>query len=197
MNNFLAENITNEHIQQLPLLAFEGNTNIIEEDDDIEAAVRELKGERLLGFDTEKKPTFLKGQYHPTALVQLSTLDEAFLFRLNKIGYPKPLFDLMADPNITKLGISIDDDIKELRKLRPFQPNSFTDLNSIAGSIGIKHIGVKKLAAICLEHRISKGQQTSNWENEELTPAQIRYASTDAWICIRIYDELNKGGYLD
>ena len=73
----------------------------------------------------------------------------------------------------------------------------FTKALAIAGSIGIKHIGVKKLAAICLEHRISKGQQTSNWENEELTPAQIRYASTDAWICIRIYDKLNKGGYLD
>lgn len=197
MNSYFAENITNEDIRDLPLLAFEGDITIVDSLESCEEAVDTLYREKILGFDTEKKPTFKKGEYNPTAMVQLSSMDEAYLFRLNKIGYPKDLFDLMEDDSILKLGISIDDDLKELRRLRSFKPSRFTDLNSIAGEIGIKHIGVKKLAAICLEHRISKGQQTSNWEIEELSPSQQKYAATDAWICLRIYEELEENGYLD
>ena len=192
MSNSFPENITKEYIQKLPLLAFEGVIHIVESKSELEAAIDDLEKEKVLGFDTEKKPTFKKGEYNPTAMIQFSSITDAYLFRLNKIGYPKMLFHLMGDPNILKLGISIDDDIKELRKLRKFQPAGFTDLNSIATEIGVKHIGVKKLAAIFLEQRISKGQQTSNWENEVLTPGQQRYAATDAWICVRIYNELIK-----
>jgi ribonuclease D len=149
-----------------------------------------------LGFDTEKKPTFRKGDYNPTAMIQLSSMNDAYLFRLNKIGYPKPLFNIMANSSITKLGISIDDDIKELKKLDSFTPSGFQDINDLAKEIGVKHIGVKKLAAIFLEHRISKGQQTSNWEVDELSPSQAKYAATDAWICLKIYQELESKGYL-
>lgn len=194
MNNYSPENITKEYIRGLPLLAFEGNIHVIETEEESEWAVSELQKFEILGFDTEKKPTFLKGEYNPTALVQLSTIDDAYLFRLNKIGYHQPLFNLMADGSIVKYGISIDDDLKELIRLRAFEPEGFTDLNSIATEIGTVHIGVKKLAAIFLKRRISKGQQTTNWENEELTIHQQRYAATDAWICVRIYNELIKKG---
>ncbi|MEQ9405586.1 MAG: 3'-5' exonuclease [Cyclobacteriaceae bacterium] len=195
MNNHFIENITNDDIRRLPLLAFEGEINIVDSEDRYEEAIDALQGVEILGFDTEKKPTFRKGDYNPTAMVQLSSMEDAWLFRLNKIGYPRDLFEIMADEEIIKLGISIDDDIKELEKLREFQPAGFIDLNSIARDIGIRHIGVKKLSAIFLEHRISKGQQTSNWEIETLTPGQQRYAATDAWICLKIYDEIQRKGY--
>ena len=136
-------------------------------------------------------------EYNPTAIIQLSTGDEAFLFRLQKIPNLLPLFRLMEDPSITKLGISITDDLKDLNKVRPFTPQGFIDLNHTAKEIGMKHIGVRKLAALCLEYRISKGQQTSNWENEKLTEAQQRYAATDAWVCLEIYHKLRNQGYLD
>ncbi len=193
MNNHFAESITNDDIRDLPLLGFEGEIIVVEDEKSFFEAIQMLKNESILGFDTETKPTFRKGEYNPTAMIQLSTMEQAILFRLNKVGYRKPLVDLMADANVLKLGISIDDDIKALRKLRNFNPSGFTDLNTLAKEMGVKHIGVKKLTAIFLEYRISKGQQTSNWENETLTKAQEKYAATDAWICLKIYHELNKG----
>ena len=196
MHNSFWDNITNQDIQQLPLLSFSGEIHVIETESAFDEALAELQQHNILGFDTEKKPTFRRGDYNPTALIQLSTIDDAFLFRLNKIGYPPELFDFLADPNILKLGISIDDDLKELQKLGEFEPGNFTDLNSISKELGVKHIGVKKLAAIFLNHRISKGQQTSNWENEVLTESQQRYAATDAWICVKIYNTMVEKGYV-
>ncbi len=178
------------------MLAFDGFIHVVESDDQLHSAIDALTREKLVGFDTEKKPTFKRGDYNPTAMIQLSSVNDAYLFRLNKIGYPKSLFDLMGNPGITKLGISIDDDIKELEKLSTFSPAGFIDVNDIARTIGVKHIGVKKLAAIFLKHRISKGQQTSNWENEVLTSSQQKYAATDAWICLRIYNEIKNNGFL-
>ncbi|MEM9338188.1 MAG: 3'-5' exonuclease [Bacteroidota bacterium] len=196
MNSHFKENITNEHIRNLPLLAFEGNIRVIENEEEVDKALDLLRKEKILGFDTEKKPTFKKGDYHPTAMIQLASHHEAFLFRLNKIGCPNSLFDLMSDPEKIKFGISIGDDLKELRKLNPFEPSGFFDLNHIVKDIGVKHIGVKKLAAIFLNKRISKGQQTSNWENDALTEAQQKYAATDAWICLKIHQKLREQGYL-
>ena len=196
MNNLFWDNITKDDIRELPLISFDGTIHVVETEKELDHAISNLTNEKILGFDTEKKPTFRKGEYNPTAMIQLSSISDAYLFRLNKLGYPKPLFDLMANPGITKLGISINDDIKELEKLSKFQPTGFTDVNDIAKEIGAKHIGVKKLAAIFLEHRISKGQQTSNWESNMLTASQQRYAATDAWICLRIYNEMKIKGYL-
>lgn len=196
MNSRLAAHITNSDIQALPLVSFEGDIHLIEDEEACFEALSILRSERILGFDTETKPTFTKGEYHETALVQLSTLHDAYLFRLNKMGYPRALFDLFEEEKILKLGISIDDDLKSLKKLRTYTPNSFIDMNDVAKDLGVQHMGVKKLAAIFLEYRISKNQQTSNWENETLTAAQQKYAATDAWICLAIYDKLNRQGYL-
>ncbi|MEO9869239.1 3'-5' exonuclease [Ekhidna sp.] len=195
MNNRFTENITKEDIQALPLQAFEGEINVIETEEDCNEAVHILNKESVIGFDTEAKPAFNKGEYNHTALVQLSTLDEAFLFRLNKMGYPKSLFNLFENESILKLGISITDDLKDLQKVRKFMPGSFVDMNDVARDLGVVHMGVKKLAAIFLDARISKNQQVSNWENETLSPAQQKYAATDAWICLAIHDELRKRGY--
>jgi len=196
VNNESNFHITNEDIQQLPLKYFEGDIHVIETLDDCHEALNMLCHEPFLGFDTEAKPTFNKGEYNPTSLVQLSSADEAFLFRLNKIGYPQRLFNLLSDGSIIKLGISIMDDLKDLKRLRKFIPKGFIDLNATAKELGVQHMGVKKLAAIFLEYRISKNQQTSNWENSELTPAQQRYAATDAWVCHAIHSELLRKGYV-
>lgn len=196
MNKQFAEHITNEDIQELPLVAFEGDIHIIEEEKDCIKAVETLSKEKFIGFDTETKPTFRKGEYNHTALVQLTTLEDAYLFRLNKMGNSHSLFDLFEDPAVTKLGISIHDDLKDLKRIQDYSAAQFIDLNDLAKDLGVKHMGVRKLSAVFMEYRISKGQQTSNWENDELTEAQKRYAATDAWICMAIYDKLIRQGYV-
>jgi len=193
----LFDSITNEAIQKLPLKSFDGKIRVIDTQAQCKEALNLLHAEPFIGFDTETKPTFSKGEYNPTAIIQLCTEAEAFLFRLQKIPNLSFLFNLMEDPTITKLGISITDDLKDLTKLRPFTPQGFIDLNHIAREIGMKHIGVRKLAALCLDYRISKSQQTSNWENEKLTEAQQKYAATDAWICLAIHRKLRYQGYID
>ncbi|MEO9484466.1 MAG: 3'-5' exonuclease [Ekhidna sp.] len=196
MNSRFAEHITKEDLRSLPLLAFEGKIHTLDTEEDCYEAVKELRRFDVVGFDTEKKPTFTKGEYNHTAMVQLSTMENAYLFRLNNMGYPTALFDFMADESILKLGISIDDDLKDLNKAREFNPKNFTDLNDVVRELGVKHMGVKKLAAVFLESRISKNQQVSNWENQILSPAQLKYAATDAWICMAIYQQLKNLGYV-
>lgn len=196
MNRALVENITKEDIQRLPLISFEGEIAIVDNREEMHEAIGYLRKQPVVGFDTETKPAFVKGEYNPTALIQLATHDKAYLFRLNIIGYPDALFNLLQDETITKLGISLLDDLKDLKKLKHFEPAGFIDLNHIAKELGIKHMGVRKLAAIFLEHRISKSQQVSNWENKELTLGQQRYAATDAWICLEIHDYLKHKGYI-
>ncbi|MFK7951802.1 MAG: 3'-5' exonuclease [Ekhidna sp.] len=196
MLNPIPETLTKEELREFPLLAFEGEIHVIETEEECDDAISELRKYSVVGFDTEKKPTFKKGEYNPTAMVQLSTENDAYLFRMNKMGYPESLFDFMSDDSFLKLGISIDDDLKDLQKVREYDPAGFTDMNDIAKELGSKHIGVKKLAAIFLEHRISKNQQTSNWENDKLTEPQMKYAATDAWICLEIYNELKDKGMI-
>ncbi|SNS82959.1 3'-5' exonuclease [Ekhidna lutea] len=196
MNSRFAEHITKEDMRALPLLAFEGKIHVIDTKEECIKAVDELRKFDVLGFDTEKKPTFVKGEYNHTAMVQLSTMEDAYLFRLNNMGYPTSLFDFMADPSILKLGISIDDDLKDLIRARKFKPKNFTDLNDVVRELGVKHMGVKKLAAVFLESRISKNQQVSNWEAETLSPPQQKYAATDAWICLAIHEEMKRKGYI-
>jgi len=197
VNNHFAENIAKEDIQALPLVTFEGDIHTVNSEKECDKIIKHLRTFSALGFDTEKKPAFVKGEYNHTAMVQLSTEDEAFLFRLNVMGYPKSLFDFMSDPSTLKLGISIDDDLKDLNKARKFSPSNFTDLNNETRKIGIKDIGVRKLAAIILDARISKNQQVSNWEAENLTESQQRYAATDAWVCLAIHNELTRRGFLN
>ena len=180
----------------MPLLAFEGKIHVLETEKACNKAVEALSKFDVLGFDTEKKPTFNKGEYNHTAMVQLSTMEDAYLFRLNEMGYPSSLFNLMSDASILKLGISIDDDLKDLNKARKFKPQNFTDLNDVVRELGVKHMGVKKLSAVILGARISKNQQVTNWEAEKLTAAQKKYAATDAWICLAIHEELTRKGYV-
>ncbi len=174
----------------LPIKQFEGEVFIIDKEEDIFSAVEELKKSKIIGFDTETRPSFKKGGKNKVALLQLSTADKAYLFRLNRITINDAIASLLADESIMKIGVAIHDDIKFLLKNNKFIPGGFIDLQTYVKSFGINVFGLKKLSSLILGYRISKAQQLSNWENEKLTESQLRYAATDAWVCREIYLEL-------
>lgn len=181
------ENITNEEISKLPLKAFEGEIIIVDSEDKIEEAYNYLIDREILGFDTETKPSFKKGVENMVALVQLSTLEKAYLFRLNKIGLPDKLIEIFTKEDILKVGLALSDDIRVLKKMRNFSSKSFLELQEYVKSYRINCFSLKKLSALVLGIRISKKQQVSNWELEELSEGQIKYAATDAWAAKKIY----------
>tara|TARA_R110001583_G_scaffold33438_4_gene112956 strand:- start:47138 stop:47734 length:597 start_codon:yes stop_codon:yes gene_type:complete len=182
--------ITKDEINDLPLEAFEGEIVIIDSNEGLEEAVGYLKQFPVLGFDTETKPSFTKGNVNPVALLQLSSFEKSFLFRLNRIGLPFPIIDLLSDPEIIKVGAAIKDDIRGLQDITDFDGNSFLELQQYVLSFGIENFSLKKLAAIVLKIRISKRQQVSNWEASELSHGQLRYAATDSWVSLEIYEAL-------
>jgi len=187
-----ASEISNEELHSLKLARFEGNIHLIDRSDSIGSAISRLRSCPMLGFDTETRPSFTKGRINQVALLQLSTDTDAFLFRLCKIGIPKSLLSLLADPNILKVGAALKNDIDVLKRSAKIRPCGFIDLQDVAQEYEIKNLGLCKLAGIVLGVRISKSQQLSNWENNILTEAQQRYAATDAWMCYMIYEKFNQ-----
>ena len=186
----MQQSITIEEINTLPLLQFSGEIVIVDNETILERAINELKGETILGFDTETKPSFLKGVSHKVCLLQLSTDNKCYLFRLNKIGLTNEIRQILSSPNIIKAGAATTDDIKGLQQLGSFEAHGFLDLQKMALQKGIKDIALKKMAAILLGYRISKRQKLTNWEIAEYTPSQQIYAATDAWVSKQIYDKL-------
>jgi ribonuclease D len=162
----------------------------------LKEALKEIYKHKVLGFDTETKPAFRKGEYNSVSLLQIAVEGIVYIIRLNLTGFTRELTRLFGDPSILKVGISIRDDIKELKKLREFEPDGIIELNTIAKSLEVKHEGVRNLSAVFLNIRISKTQQTTNWEREELNEKQLRYAATDAWVCLEIYNKLGYKGYV-
>ena len=190
--------ISKDEINELPLGQFEGKIYLIDSPDQVEDAVDFLEDQRIIGFDTETKPSFKKGQFNHVSLLQLSTSEQAFIFRLNKIGFPDPLRNLLEKENLVKVGAAVHDDLKGLRKLTDsFFPLSFFDLNDELKKVGFHNVGVRNLCGMVLKIRISKTEQVSNWEAEKLTEKQLRYAATDAWACLEIFNLLREEGYLD
>jgi len=182
--------IEDEYVRSLPVLSFPGIINIIDHPADFEKIKPALLNENILGFDTETKPSFKKGRYHQVALLQLSTRDQAFLFRLNKVHLPEFVIEILEDKDIIKIGVALKDDLNGLNKVVPFEPNGFIDLQQFVKQFGIEDNGLKKLVANVLGFRISKKSQTSNWEQKELTREQLEYAATDAWVCRQMYEAL-------
>jgi ribonuclease D len=190
--------ISKDEINELPLGQFEGKIYLIDRPDQLEDAVDFLEDQQLIGFDTETKPSFKKGQFNHVSLLQLSTSDQAFIFRLNKIGFPDPLRSLMEKENLVKIGAAVHDDLKALKKLTDsFFPLSFFDLNDELKKVGFQNVGVRNLCGMVLKIRISKTEQVSNWESETLTERQLRYAATDAWACLEVFKVLREEGLLD
>ena len=192
MSNIYSENISVEEMQSFELSWFKGEIILVDNEEIFSKVIPLLRDKKVLGFDTETKPTFKKGVTHKVSLLQLATDDLACLFRINKIGLPDELIDILSDESIIKTGVAIHDDLKVLKAIRKFSPHGFIDLQTFVKDFGIQSSGLKKLTAIVLGFRISKGQQVTNWEAEELTEPQITYAATDAWVCHEIYNTLNK-----
>ena len=188
------ESITVEELVDLPLRWFEGEIVVVDNERTLRQAVGALAGEPVIGFDTETKPAFKKGVFNKVALLQLSTKEKAFLIRTNLIGLPKEICEILANPNIIKSGVAIRDDIKGLQVLRKFTPGGFVELQDSAQELGIQNFSLKKLTAIACGFRISKGQQLTNWEADELTIKQQRYAATDAWTSLEIYEHFISQG---
>lgn len=182
--------ITKEQINELPSETFKGKIYVVESAHNVDRAVNRLLRASLLGFDTETKPSFQKGQTNKVALMQLATEDECFLFRLNKIGYPDALDDIICNPAIKKIGLSLRDDFAAIRKRSDKAPVNFIDLQQFVHKFGIDDNSLQKIYALVFGKKISKNQRLSNWEAEHLTPAQQMYAAIDAWACIRIYKHL-------
>jgi ribonuclease D len=190
MSNTYKENISVEEIKQLDLSWFTGEIVLVDNMEKFHEVIPRLRGARLLGFDTETKPSFKKGKNNKVSLIQLSDHNLACLFRINKIGIPGELIALLTDPRIIKAGVAIHDDIKVLSGIKKFTPRGFIDLQTFVKSYGIESSGLKKLTAIILGFRISKRQQVTDWEAARLSEAQQIYAATDAWVCYEIYNKL-------
>lgn len=192
-NNKYQENISVEELSECELSWFKGEIVLVEELKTFYEVIPRLSGEELLGFDTETKPTFKKGRKNKVSLIQLSTGTLACLFRINKLGLPDELIDLLSDPGVIKAGVAVHDDIRFLKGVKKFEPSGFIDLQTFVKDYGIQSSGLKKLAAIVLGFRISKRQQVTDWEANQLTEAQEIYAATDAWVCHQIYKKLTNG----
>ena len=192
MNGRYFQLIDEEFLKTLPVKSFDGNIHLIDEPGKLDSIKKILLKESVLGFDTETKPSFKKGKYNKVAMLQLATDKSAYLIRLNKVILPGFIIKIMEDPGVTKVGVAIKDDLRSLCKIKPFNPDGFVELQEFVKEYGIEDNGLKKLVANVLGFRISKKNQTSNWEREVLTEEQLRYAATDAWTCLRIYRHLKE-----
>lgn len=191
--------ISREELNELPLGSFDGTTHIITESRKINKVISHLRKHDYVGFDTESRPAFVKGQKFPISLTQLATEDEAFLIRNKYTGWPPALIDFLSDPSTLKIGVGIRDDLHSMRAniKTTWEPEGFVELNNVVKDLGVISQGIRKLSGLILGFRISKSAQTSNWEREVLNEKQIRYAATDAWCCFQIYDELMTRGYIE
>ncbi|HLP04059.1 MAG TPA: 3'-5' exonuclease [Paludibacter sp.] len=188
----LKSKISKEELNLMPVVVFEGEITIVDELSKVQPAIAELRKSKIVGIDTETKPNFTRGTHHKVSLVQIATLHHCFLFRLNKIDFPPALAEFLADDHIRKIGLSLRDDFSGLNKHHVFIPGNSIDIQSIVHNYGIMELGLQKIYAILFEKKISKSQRLSNWESPELSEQQQRYAATDAWACLQIYNRLMK-----
>ena len=188
--------LSKNEINALPLIQYEGDIEILTSKDNIQVAINDLKNYDLIGFDTETKPTFVKGPLNPPSIMQLACDDKVYIFQLDNDEIFKQLSLILSNKNITKCGVSVDRDLIELMYLSPFDPISFIDLGNIAREKEIPHHGLRGLVAMFLKHRISKGSQTSDWSRIILSDSQISYAATDAWASLELFKIFDKNGLL-
>jgi ribonuclease D len=193
-NTPLALHISKAEINQLPMRKYEGPIHVIQTADDAKRAAEKLSMETLLGFDTETRAAFRVGESYDPSLLQLASADHVFLFQIKLTGLVPELCEILSNPNILKTGVSIRDDVKELRKLAPFEPAGFVELATYAKKAKIKNLGLRGMGALLLGFRISKKEQVSNWGKHELTRSQIAYAATDAWVGREIYLHMDQRG---
>ncbi len=196
-SQLLNSTITKEEINQLPLVRFEGPIHLIDSPEKLPEAIEQLMKEPVLGFDTETKPSFTKGTSYPPALIQFSSLKEAWLIRINGDEIHPDIINLLKSKDHLKVGVALHDDVKHLQEVTDFKPAGFIDLSTVAYHAGIQKRGLRNMCGMALGIRLSKSAQLSNWAQEKLTNSQLTYAATDAWISLKLYVEFEKEGLLE
>ena len=190
MKKILVNKFDKNEINRLPVVQFEGKIVVVLSPGETERAVDYLLSQEILGVDTETRPCFKKGAQYPVSLLQAATHDCCFLFRLNYTGLTPALIRFLEDTTVPKIGLSWHDDILSLKKRGEFTPGKFIDLQGLVGQIGVEDRSLQKLYANFFHQKIMKRQQLSNWDRDILDEKQKVYAATDAWACIKLYEEL-------
>jgi ribonuclease D len=188
--------ITREDLANLPVRRYEGAVSLVATLKELEQARADIRQERVVGLDTETRPSFAKGESHLPCLVQAATARSVYLFQLNRLDVFPALVELLARPELVKTGVGLDYDLRRLKLVFPFTVVNVLDLGVVARRRGLGQTGVRNLAGMFLGFRIPKGNRTSNWAAPRLTPAQITYAATDAWACRELYLRFESLGLL-
>ena len=185
--------ITKTEIATLPKVLFPGRIFVIYTEADANKAISYLQTQRIVGVDTETRPSFKRGTTHKVALLQISTSDTCFLFRLNQIGMPLSLQEFLMSDTL-KIGLSLKDDFMMLRRRKDVhaEEGNWIELQDYVGRFGIEDRSLQKIFANLFGQKISKSQRLSNWEAETLSEGQMKYAATDAWACVEIYNCLEE-----
>ena len=185
--------ITKAEIATLPKVLFPGRIFVIYTEADADKAISYLQTQRIVGVDTETRPSFKRGTTHKVALLQISTSDTCFLFRLNQIGMPPSLQEFLMSDTL-KIGLSLKDDFTMLRRRKDVnaEEGNWIELQDYVGRFGIEDRSLQKIFANLFGQKISKSQRLSNWEAETLSEGQMKYAATDAWACVEIYNCLSE-----
>lgn len=182
-------------ISELTQVTFDGNIYVIDSMSKMSMAVNALRKEKLVGFDSETRPAFFKGKTNQVALLQISSLEDCFLFRTNKIGIPEKLKQFIEDESIKKIGLSLNNDFNAMGRFADITPRGFIDIQSLVKEYDIVDQSLQRIYAILFGKKISKSQRLSNWEAPTLTPAQQQYAAIDAHACLEIYNYLKSGQF--
>ena len=181
------KSISKDAINNLPIMRWNGKIRVLESLESMQSCVLKLLNESHLGFDTETRPTFKKGEYYRPALIQIASERCVYLFRINKVNTITPLLPILESSKILKTGVAIKDDVKELRAIEEFDPQGFVDISELTVPLGYENRGLRALAGLILGGRVSKASRVSNWARADLDQKQIQYAATDAWISREIY----------
>jgi len=179
--------ISKKEINLLPFISFKGQIYLCDNEKKINDAAKELKKEKIIGFDTETKPSFKKGEYFSPSLLQLASAKTVYLIHLKKSPITSPIIKIFENKNIIKTGVAIQRDILDLKKVTSFDSQNFIELSEIAKENGVENLGLRSLTALFFGSKLSKKEQVSNWARNKLTDSQIKYAATDAWISRELY----------
>jgi len=182
-----AKSISREEMSELPIRRYEGSIHLVAAPADLQRAMQDIGRESVVGFDTETRPAFKRGESYLPSLVQFATADAVYLLQVQQQDYSVAMREIFSSERIIKAGVSVADDLRNLKRLFEFEARAVVDLGTVAKRHGLKQTGVRNLAGIFLGTRIPKGAKTSNWAARRLTPQQIAYAATDAWACRELY----------
>ena len=200
MRKIIYNKFDKKSIAELPTVTFPGKTVVVMSESEAEKAVDFLLSNDILGVDTETRPSFKKGESHMVSLLQVSTSNICFLFRLNHIGITPAILRLLENTTVPMVGLSLHDDMLSLHKRVGFTPGNFIDLQDLVGELGIEDLSLQKLYANLFHQKISKRQRLTNWDSDVLNDKQKAYAALDAWVCINLYKEIlrlkNSGDYV-